>query len=389
MARRDSLKLVLAAAFAPLALSACANLPNPKAVLSRAPAGQMGVPASGVTPDLENAAVIAAMMQLGARPLHTLAPAQARDNPTAADGVERVLLDQGRPTAPLPGIATLDIGVDGADGPLRARVYTPAVASGPLPVIVYFHGGGWVIGDIAAYDAGARGIAREGQAVVVSVDYRLAPEHKFPAQHEDALAAYRWALANAASIGGDPARVGLAGESAGGNLAVATAIAARDAGLQRPFHLVSIYPIAGAYPNTPSYRENANAMPLNRAGMLWFFDQVKRTDADLQDPRINLVAADVRGLPPTTMVFAQIDPLRSEGETLARRLRAAGVDVEWRTFEGATHEFFGMDRVFEDAQEAQGFVGARLRGAPAGRRFRRFHLPFRRAPRQRDANRGG
>ncbi|MBW3616243.1 MAG: alpha/beta hydrolase [Proteobacteria bacterium] len=335
----------------------------------------MGIPASGVRPDAQNQAVISAMMQLGVRPLHTLTPQQARNNVTPTDGVKRVLLDQGRPTAPPPGVNTREITIPrapGATGTNPARVYTPASATGPLPVIVYFHGGGWVIGDRNVYDAGARGIAREGQAVVVSVDYRLAPEAKFPAQHEDALAAYRWALANAASLGGDPRRVGLAGESAGGNLAVATGIAARDAGLQQPFHIVSIYPIAGSDPNTRSYQENANAMPLNRAGMLWFFEQVKRTDADLLDPRINLVAADVRGLPPTTMVFAQIDPLRSEGLMLEQRLRRAGVDVRSRGFEGATHEFFGMDAVSEDAQQAQRFVGDRLRGVAAPRRRPRF-----------------
>lgn len=367
------LKLLLAAAVAGLSATACArlSLPEPPLPMGRsvAPAGQMGMRASGVRPDAQNQAVIDALRTLGAQPLHTLTPQQARDNPAAADAVQEVLRRQDRPLAPLPGVTTRDIQIQGAAGPLRARLYTPQLAatSAALPVIVYFHGGGWVIGDIDAYDAGARAIAREGQALVVSVDYRLAPEHKFPAQHDDALAAYRWALADAASIGGDPARVGLAGESAGGNLAVATAVAARDAGLQAPFHVVSIYPIAGGYPNTPSYRENANAPPLSRAAMMWFFDHVARTPADLQDPRINLVTADLRGLPPTTLVFAQIDPLRSEGQMLADRLRAAGVDTASRTFEGATHEFFGMDAVFEDAQQAQRFVGQRLRGEPVGR----------------------
>ena len=362
-----SAKLALVAGCAAVALTACANLPLG---LSRAPAGQMGIPASGVTPDAQNQAVIQAMMQLGARPLHTLTPQEARNNVTPTDGVKKVLLDQGRPATPPPGVNTREITVPrapGVAGTNPARVYTPASPTGPLPVVVYFHGGGWVIGDRNVYDGGARGIAREGQVIVVSVDYRLAPEAKFPAQHEDALAAYRWALANAASIGGDPRRVGLAGESAGGNLAVATAIAARDAGLPAPFHIVSVYPIAGSDPDTPSYRENANAMPLNRAGMLWFFEHVKRTDADLMDPRINVVSADVRGLPPTTMVFAQIDPLRSEGMVLEQRLRQAGVNVQSRAFEGATHEFFGMDAVFEDAQQAQRFVGERLRGAPMRR----------------------
>lgn len=360
-------KLALVAGCAAVAASACANLPLG---MSRAPSGQMGVPASGVTPDAQNQAVIQGAMALGLTPYHTLTPQEARLEPTAADGVKKVLLDQGRPATPPPGVNTREITIPrggGASGTNPARVYTPAGAVGPLPVIVYFHGGGWVVGDRNVYDAGARAIAREGRAVVVSVDYRLAPENKFPAQHEDAVAAYRWALANAASIGGDPRRVGLAGESAGGNLAVATAIAARDAGLQQPFHIVSIYPIAGSDANTPSYQENANALPLGRATMLWFFEHVSRTPADLLDPRINLVAADVRGLPPTTMVFAQIDPLRSEGMMLAERLRKAGVDVRTRAFEGATHEFFGMDAVYEDAQQAQRFVGQRVRGVAVRR----------------------
>jgi acetyl esterase/lipase len=356
-------KLALTAGCAVLALSACSSLPFG---MSRAPAGQMGIPASGVTPDPQNQAVIGGMMQLGARPIHTLTPQEARNNPTAADGVKKVLQDQGRPAVPPPGVNTREISIPQGGtgtGQNHARVYTPAGATGPLPVVVYFHGGGWVIGNSNVYDAGARAIAREGRAVVVSVDYRLAPEHKFPAQHDDALAAYRWAVANAASIGGDPARVGLAGESAGGNLAVATAVAARDAGLPRPFHIVSVYPIAGSDTNTPSYQENANAMPLGRAGMLWFFEHVSRTPADLQDPRINLVAADLRGLPPTTVIQAQIDPLRSEGVTLIERMRDQGVDVAAQGFAGATHEFFGMDAVYEDAQKAQRFVGERLRGA--------------------------
>ena len=130
-------------------------------------------------------------------------------------------------------------------GPLAVRIYTPA-GSGPFPLLVYFHGGGWVLADQEVYDGGARGLAKGAQAVVVSVDYRLAPEAKFPAQHDDALATYKWAVQNAASINGDPRRLALAGESAGGNLAFATAIAARDQGLTRPAYVVAVYPIAQA-----------------------------------------------------------------------------------------------------------------------------------------------
>lgn len=257
--------------------------------------------------------------------------------------------------------------IQGAAGPINAKIYTPDGARGPLPVIVYYHGGGWVVANSQVYDASTRALAREAGAVVVSVDYRLAPEAKFPAQHDDALAAYRWALANAGAIGGDPRRMALAGESAGGNLAVATAIAARDAGLPAPRHILSIYPIAGTDLNTPSYIENANAAPLNRAAMSWFLFHTTRTPADAMDPRINLVTANLRGLAPTTIIAARIDPLRSEGALLTDRMRAAGVDVTRREFPAVTHEFFGGDAVIPAAQAAQRFAGERLRAAFAGR----------------------
>lgn len=331
------------------------------------PQGQPGIPFSGVRPDADNQAVLNALMALNLRPYHTLTPVEARRQPSFADGVKEVLRRQGRPTTPPPGVEVRDINVGGAAGSLHAKLYTPTGATGPLPVIVYYHGGGWVIADSNVYDASTRALAREGRAIVVSVDYRRAPEAKFPAQHDDALAAYRWVLANAASFGGDPRRVAIAGESAGGGLAVATAIAARDAGIQLPVHILSVYPIAGTDLNTPSYQENANAMPLNRAAMAWFLHHTLRSPADAADPRVNLVAANLRGLPPVTIVQAQIDPLRSEGSLLADRLRAAGVDVAQREFKGATHEFFGADAVIADAAEAQRFAGERLRAAFARR----------------------
>ena len=155
----------------------------------------------------------------------------------------------------------MDRTIQGAAGKIPARVYTPE-GPGPFPVIVYFHGGGWVIANKDVYDAGARGLAKAVNAVVVSVDYRLAPENKFPAQHDDALAAYRWVTLNAASIKGDPARLALAGESAGGNLAVATAVgAARDAKVTMPRAILSVYPIAQPDTTTASYVENAAAKP--------------------------------------------------------------------------------------------------------------------------------
>lgn len=361
MFRARSAYLAALLAAPAMMLSACST-PGGTA-MGGMPQGQPGVPASGVRPVAANQAVIDALMAAGLRPYHTLEPAEARRQPTFADGVKAVLRQQGQPTTPPPGVDVRDIQVRGAAGQLPAKLYKPAGVSGRMPVIVYFHGGGWVIASAQAYDASARALARETGAMVISVDYRLAPEAKFPAQHDDAFAAYRWALDNAGRLGGDPSRMILAGESAGGNLAVATAIAARDAGVQAPRAILSVYPIAGSDLNTPSYQENANAMPLNRALMAWFFHHTARTPADAADPRINLVAANLRGLPPVTIVAAQIDPLLSEGVTLAERLRAAGVDVDRREFPAVTHEFFGADAVIPEARQAQAYAGQRLRAA--------------------------
>jgi acetyl esterase/lipase len=240
-----------------------------------------------------------------------------------------------------------------------------------MPVIVYYHGGGWVIADVDTYDAAPRAMSKALNAIVVSVEYRHSPEFKFPAQHDDAAAAYRWTLHNAASWGGDPARIATVGESAGGNLAVATAIYARDNGLTVPRHIVSVYPIANSSMTLPSRRDSANAKPLNTAMLPWFGYYYQTSKADAQDPRLNLVAANLRGLPPTTIINAQIDPLRSDGETLAAAMRAAGDKVEQKTFPGVTHEFFGMAKVVNGAKQANDLAVARLKTAfeaPATRR---------------------
>jgi acetyl esterase/lipase len=316
-------------------------------------------------PDADMQRVLDALAALKPKPIATLSPTEARRQPTPTDAVRQVLVAQGRDTVPaelVPGVTSVDRKVRGAAGMLPARIYTPA-GKGPFPVIVYFHGGGWVIADKEVYDGGARGLAKQAQAVVVSADYRLAPEHKFPAQHEDALAVYRWVLQNAGSIQADTARLGLAGESAGGNLAVATAIAARDAGLTLPRHVVSVYPIAQPDTTTPSYIANADAKPLNRAMMGWFARQTTRSPADLKDPRIDLVKADLHGLPPVTIINAQIDPLLDDGAMLEQSLRRAGVDVERKVYQGSTHEFFGMAAVEQDAREAQAWAGDRLKAA--------------------------
>jgi acetyl esterase len=301
--------------------------------------------------------------------IEKLTPAEARLQPTAADAVKALLAKQGRSSAPedlVPGVRATSLSVDGATGPLAATLYTPQ-GTGPFPVVLYVHGGGWVIASKEVYDGGARGLAKAANAIVLSVDYRLAPEHKFPAAWDDALAAYRWLAANAASIGGDPARLALAGESAGGNLAVATAIAARDGGLPAPRHVLSVYPVAQTSLNTESYIENAIAKPLNRAMVAWFVEQLARGKEDLKDTRLALTDAQLAGLPPVTLINARLDPLRSDGAKLEGALRDAGVPVERREYEGVAHEFFGAAAVLGKAREAQEFAGQRLREAFATR----------------------
>lgn len=316
--------------------------------------------------DDDQQALAKAHEKLEPKAIEKLDVAEARAQPTAADAVRALLHEQGRSADPqqlVPGVSTTEIEIAGATGPLPASVYTPTGTGGAGPVVLYFHGGGWVIADRKVYDGGARGLASEANAIVVSVDYRQAPEHKFPAAWDDALAAYRWLTMNAQTLGGDPTRLALAGESAGGNLAVATAIAARDAGLPQPRHVLSVYPVAQSSLNTESYLENAIAKPLNRAMVKWFVEHLVRSEDDLADTRLSLVDADLRGLPPVTIINARIDPLRSDGSKLEDALKKAGVAVERREYEGVAHEFFGAAAVLEKARMAQAYAGHRLRAS--------------------------
>ena len=321
-----------------------------------------GVPAQPAQPDAPAQSVLAELAALGGKPIETLTPAEARRQPTPTDAVKQLLAKNGQSAAPAAGVTVANRSVAGAAGNLPANIYTPDGA-GPFPVIVYYHGGGWVIGSKDVYDGGARALSMMANAVVVSANYRKGPENKFPAAHDDAVAIYEWASRNAASIKGDPTRLALAGESAGGGLAVATAIAARDRKLPAPLAIVSVYPIAGTDTTTPSYTTYAAAKPLSRPMMSWFFEHYLRSPADRQDPRINLVAANLQGLPPTTIINAQIDPLLSDGEMLAQKLKAAGVSVTQKTYDGVPHEFFGMGVVHDKAKEANGMAADALKKA--------------------------
>ena len=316
--------------------------------------------------DADMQAVLDELASLGGKPIETLTPEEARKQPTPADAVVSLLKKKGKDTAPtalVPAVTSVDREIAGAAGSLPARIYTPD-GSGPFPVIVYFHGGGWVIADKQVYDGGARGLSKQAQAVVVSVDYRRAPEAKFPAAWDDALAAYKWAAANAVSINGDPKKLALAGESAGGNLAVATAVAARDAGVQAPTHVLAVYPVGQTGDlNTRSYQDSATAKPLNKAMIGWFVDKLLAKPADKMDPRLDLVHAKLAGLAPVTIINAQIDPLREDGALLEAALKKAGVKVDRKVYPGTAHEFFGMAAAVKKAADAQKYGGQALKAS--------------------------
>lgn len=312
--------------------------------------------------------VLQKLLQLGAKPIGTQSVAQTRQGPTPADAVKAVLKDEGKDPAGLMAqmkVKKQDMSYPTAGGSQPIRIYTPEDAgAGPLPVIVYYHGGGWVIADIDTYESSAMALAKKAKAIVASVEYRHAPENKFPAAHDDAFAAYQWVLKNAGQFGGDPSRVALAGESAGGNLATNVAITARDQKVQAPLYMLLVYPVAGTNMDTPSYQENSNAVPLSKLAMEWFVKNTIRNEEDLQDPRLDLVGkANLKGLPPTTVITAEIDPLMSEGKMLADKLKEAGVKTSYHHHEGVAHEFFGMDAVVADAASAQDMAAKQLRDA--------------------------
>ena len=261
---------------------------------------------------------------------------------------------------PLPGVENRTI--PGPAGPVRVRVYTPE-GVGPFPVVVFFHGGGFVICDLDTHDALARALCRTSGAVVISVDYRLAPEHKFPAAVDDAVAATRWAMDQADAIGGDPSRVVVAGDSAGGNLATVACLRLRDEGGPLPKGQALLYPITTCHPDTtPSYRLYADGYGLTRASMLWFVGHYLPDPALADDPSASpLLAHDLRGLPPALVMTAEYDLLRDEADLYAARLRDAGVPTAVIPFPGMIHGFLRYVGILDHAQRGIDVVARWMR----------------------------
>jgi acetyl esterase len=257
--------------------------------------------------------------------------------------------------------------VPGPAGDIPVRVYVPTGEPGPRPVLVYFHGGGWVIGDLDTHDATVRAVAEASGATVVSVGYRLAPEDPFPAAIDDCLAAVRWVVDNAADLGVDPGRLALGGDSAGGNIAAIAAAELTGAGVAVRFQLL-VYPVTDGTMGHPSIDENAEGYFLTKDTMDWFWEQYVGVDGDRTAPRVSpmhLPDGVLPGLPPALVITAEYDPLRDEGEAYAARLEAAGVDVTAHRYDGMIHGFFSMRDLVPEGKVAIEEAGEALRAALA------------------------
>lgn len=277
----------------------------------------------------------------GAPPMETLTPEQARmsDFSLFAGVPERVNKVENR-IIPVKG------------GNIKVRIYTPE-GEGPFPALIYYHGGGWVIGNLDTVDVPCRMLANRAGCVVISVDYRLAPEYKFPTAVEDSYEAVKWVAENAASIDVDPARIAVGGDSAGGNLAAVVALMARDNGGPSIAYQMLIYPVTNHSFDTTSYLENAEGYFLTKNMMVWFWNHYLRDELDGKHPYASpLLAKDLTNLPPALVITAGFDPLRDEGEAYAERLKAAGVSVEMTRYDGMIHGFFWMPGVLESAHDA-------------------------------------
>ena len=307
--------------------------------------------------DPQAANVIDLIVKSGRPPYHQLTPKDARQ-----------MFRETRPasTPPAPQIgAVRDVLTEGAQA-IPLRVYRPPGVSDSrrLPVLVYFHGGGWVIGDLETHDVLCRQLTAEAGVSVIAVDYRLAPEHKFPAAADDAWAATRWIAAHAAELGVDADRLAVGGDSAGGNLAAVVALLAREAGGPRIALQILLYPVTDLVSESQSYADLADGYMLTRDSMRWFVAQYLDSKDQAADWRVSpLRAPSLAGLPPALVVTAGYDPLRDEGEAYARRLREAGVSVDAVSFGGMIHGFVPMGRLIDTAFRGVSLITGSLRQA--------------------------
>jgi acetyl esterase len=306
-----------------------------------------------VTLDPDAAAVFKAFQEAGRPPYETVSPAEARDLYLQARVVSNPEPPQLKSVQPL--------AIPASHGPIPARVYTPLrlrEANGLAPGLVFFHGGGWVIGNLDSHDVVCRKLADEGQLIVISVDYRLAPEHKFPAAVDDAITAAKWIADNAKQLGIDASRLSVGGDSAGGNLAAVVAISARDGNGPAIAGQVLIYPATDFALTHPSHSEPETDLLLTHSVIRWFRDNYLNGAADIDDWRASPARAETLiGLPPAYVMTAGADALRDEGDEYAKRLKEAGVPVTYRSFPGQFHGFFTMGKLLQQANVAAREIG--------------------------------
>lgn len=310
-----------------------------------------------VTHDPDAAAVFKAFQEAGRPPYETLTPQEAREFYLAGRPVTNPEPPELKSVEPL--------SIPAPHGSIPARVYTPQaprLSAGLAPCLVFFHGGGWVIGDLDSHDVVCRKLADEGELIVISVDYRLAPEHKFPAAVDDAIAATKWIAENANKLGIDAGRLTVGGDSAGGNLAAVVAIAARDSNGPAISGQVLIYPAIDFAMTHPSHSEPETSILLTHTVIKWFRDHYLNGTADVHDWRASPArAATLIGLPPACVLTAGADPLRDEGDEYADRLKEAGVAVTYRHFPGQFHGFFTMGKLLQQANVAACEIGLWLK----------------------------
>jgi acetyl esterase len=307
--------------------------------------------------DPDAAAVYKAFQEAGRPAYETLTPPEAREFYLAARFVSN-------PEPPeLESVEPLTI--PAPQGSIPARIYTPNIlrnTNGLAPGLVFFHGGGWTIGNLDSHDVVSRKLADEGQLIVISVDYRLAPEHKFPAAVDDAIASTKWIAANSKRLGIDASRLVVGGDSAGGNLAAVVAISARDGNGPAIAAQLLIYPAVDFAMTHPSHSEPETSILLTHSVIRWFRDNYLNGTADDGDWRASPARAKTLiGLPPAYVLTAGADPLRDEGDEYAARLREAGVPVTYRHFSGQFHGFFTMGKLLQQANVAASEIGAWLR----------------------------
>jgi len=279
--------------------------------------------------------------ELGLPPNYMISPEEARTN----------IMSKPRPDGP--EVAKVeDRTIANGVFQVPVRIYNPE-GSGPFPVLIWFHGGGWVIGNLETADEVARHLTVGADCVVVSVDYRLAPEAKFPVPFEDCYAVTKWITQNPDSINADPSRIALGGDSAGGNLAAAVSLAAKDRGLPAITFQLLVYPVTSMDFGTVSYKENADGYALTMKSMQWYWDHYLSCDADALNPyAAPLAAKDFSGLPPALVITAEFDPLRDEGEAYAKKLQDAGVSATATRYDGMIHGFFSMSAVIDKGVQA-------------------------------------